>query len=173
MELVVDVIGELETSIKTAANKNQFLTDSAFYPNGPASTPNAMASTPATASTTNHANSDLTANSNTGVTSVPASGATNPALTPAQSELLDYKAIMAAIQEDNERKAPVPSSKLCFIQHRERGSADDIHRQRNGIMGAVVSYVDDQQPEMPFQAPGLHSVAGHIVFYMPAPNHHR
>merc|ERR1719383_618280 len=51
MELVVDVIGELETCIKTAANKNQFLTDSAFHPNGSTTTPNAATAAHAAAPT--------------------------------------------------------------------------------------------------------------------------
>ena len=101
MELVVDVIGELETTIKVAAGHSPLVVDngggSAFVPrfSTSAASANVTATMPAN-SVTAHSGAIATASSS----ATPASAA--------QNELLDYKAIMDAI--DKERKTPVPSS---------------------------------------------------------------
>ena len=95
MELVVDVIGELETSIKTAANAGQAITNCANCANCSQCRPLA------------------TAASSTTMPKTPMSAGHPPGVVPGtsqQSELLDYKNIMAAIKEETERKSPQHSS---------------------------------------------------------------
>ena len=99
MELVVDVIGELETSIKTAANAGQAITNCANCANCSQCRPLATAAAAVVSSTA--------------VPKTPMSAGNPPGVVPGtsqQNELLDYKNIMAAIKEETERKSPQHSS---------------------------------------------------------------